>query len=314
MDQPMKRGFKKSFVSYPDCKYKDLAYGTIYYVAGTNNTALNAYVQQHTSDIAEQINSLSDTWLNCQIVYLNADNPLFTSSENALLYSAVLPTKNHPEGYNFLMATLYTCDTESMNSVFNQYYDTLLKMLDDILERGSCHGWFVDEIDGKPVGIPDDIMFRIVPPPISEQAQLFRQSGKLSRLDIVPNTYQFLLPDYEERLCFTTQVKALYTLFLLHPEGIRMKDIGDYKEEYKRLYFRFSNRSNTDKMRESIERLFDLMTPNALNVKKSQCSKELKRVIPNDDARRHYEIEVHRSGPHRIRLDRKLVTIPESLL
>lgn len=67
-------------------------------------------------------------------------------------------------------------------------------------------------------------------------------------------------------------------------------------------------------MRESIERLFDLMTPNALNVKKSQCSKELKRVIPNDDARRHYEIEVHRSGPHCIRLDRKLVTIPESLL
>jgi hypothetical protein len=44
MDQPMKRNFKKSFVSYPDCRYKDLAYGTIYYVAGTKNTALNAYV------------------------------------------------------------------------------------------------------------------------------------------------------------------------------------------------------------------------------------------------------------------------------
>ena len=51
------------------------------------------------------------------------------------------------------MATLYTCDTESMNSVFTQYYDTLLKMLDDILERGSCHGYFVDEIDGKPVKV-----------------------------------------------------------------------------------------------------------------------------------------------------------------
>lgn len=81
MDQLMKRGFKKSFVSYPDSKYNDLDYGTIYYVAGTNTPALKAYVQQHTSDIAEQVNSLSDTWLNCQIVYLNADNPLFTSSE-----------------------------------------------------------------------------------------------------------------------------------------------------------------------------------------------------------------------------------------
>ena len=93
-----------------------------------------------------------------------------------------------------------------------------------------------------------------------------------------------------------------------------MKDIGDYKEEFKQLYFRFSNRSDMDKLRDSIERLFDRMKPEALNVKKSQCNRILRDAIPEDDLRKHYEIQAPRWRPHVIKLDRKLVSMPESLL
>ena len=93
-----------------------------------------------------------------------------------------------------------------------------------------------------------------------------------------------------------------------------MRNIGNYKEEYKRLYIRLSNRSDMDQMRSSAERLLDRMKPEALNVKKSQCNKVLRELIPEDDLRQHYEIQARRWRPHVIKLDRKLVSIPESLL
>jgi hypothetical protein len=65
-------------------------------------------------------------------------------------------------------------------------------------------------------------------------------------------------------------------------------------------------------LRDSIDRLFDLWTPNAMNVKKSQCHAELRRAIPEDDLRAHYEIQVNRGGPHTILLNRELVTFPDS--
>jgi hypothetical protein len=36
-------------------------------------------------------------------------------------------------------------------------------------------------------------------------------------------------------------------------------------------------------------------------------------AIPEDDLRAHYEIQVNRGGPHVVTLDRKLVTMPDTL-
>ncbi|MBR2266183.1 MAG: hypothetical protein IJ882_05870 [Paludibacteraceae bacterium] len=134
-----------------------------------------------------------------------------------------------------------------------------------------------------------------------------------SRLEITPFTYHVLLPDYEREIHFTAQVKALYVLFLNHPEGIRMKEIANYKEEYKQLYFQLTNRSDTDKLRGSVERLLDVYNPNSLNVKKSQCNAAIYTAIPEDSLRHYYEIEVNRGQPHKINLDRTLVHMPTDL-
>ena len=92
-----------------------------------------------------------------------------------------------------------------------------------------------------------------------------------------------------------------------------MKEIADYKDEFKKIYFFLTNRSDTDKLRKSVDKLLDVCNPNALNVKKSQCNSAIRRAIPNDNLCKHYEIEVNYGLPHKINLDRSLVTMPDIL-
>jgi hypothetical protein len=310
----MKHGFIQSFEVFHAEAYR-IDFGRVYYVASPTTPALNAYVRQNASAIEEQINQHGYNWLECRIVYLDADNELFPVGEQAQLYTAMLPTIKHPDGYPFFVATLVGCDEELIHEAFERYFGTLQDMLDEVLDEGSysCSR----EVDLRPERSPIEFM---IGPSDSDDVR-FSIKGEerparthLSRLEVTLYNAPLLLPDYDDELHLTAQVKALYVLFLLHPEGIRMKDIGDYKEEFKRLYFRFSNRSDMDKLRDSIERLFDLWTPNTMNVKKSQCSSALRLAIPEDDLRAHYEIQVNRGGPHTILLDRSLVSLPEGLL
>lgn len=313
------KGFKKSVEYFLDDRYRDLAYGTIYYVAGTTTDQLNTFVKRESKKISRFINTVEDLWFTCKIVYLEADNTIFPANEAARIYSAILPTlDNKNPGYGFLVATLVNCDSHLINDAFERYCKTLILIFDEILDIGTYKARHINMAEAIQLhGNLDCVSFSIIGEPISGLPEEGKQKIKLSdlsRLEITPKTYDILLPDYKLKLRFGAQIKALYVLFLLHPEGIRMKEIGDYKEEFKNLYFTFTNRSDIDRLRDSIEKLFDLWTPNALNVKKSQCHNELMRVIPDDNIRQYYEIEVKRGRPHKIRLNRKLVSIPESLL
>ena len=316
----MKHGFYQFYKIYEADRYR-LDFGTIYYVASPATPGLNAYVRQHAAAIAKRINEPGDQWLECRIEYLDIVNPLFATGVHAQFYGALIPTIKHPDGYPFLGASLVGCCNEQLvHEAFERYFRSLLNLLDQILDTGGCN--CSPQVDLRPESSP--IEFMIGPSDSDDDVRFSikrarsRASGderpvrtQLSRLQVTLYNAPIVLPDYDAKLCFTAQVKALYVLFLLHPEGIRMKDMGDYKEEFKRLYFRFSNRSDTDKLRDSIDRLFDLWTPNAMNVKKSQCHAELRRAIPEDDLRAHYEIQVNRGGPHTILLNRELVTFPD---
>ena len=313
------KGFKKSVEYFQDERYRELEYGTIYYVAGTTTDQLNTYVKRESKNITKYINTVEDLWFSCKIVYLEVNNTIFPANEAARIYSAILPTlDNDNQGYGFLVATLINCDSYLIDDAFERYCQTLTRIFDEILDTGIYKARHIKMAEAIQLHDSlDYVRFSIIGEPISglpEETKRRIKQSDLSRLEIKPKTYDILLKDYDLKLHFGAQIKALYVLFLLHPEGIRMKEIGDYKEEYKNLYFTFTNRSDIDRLRDSIEKLFDLLTPNALNVKKSQCHSELMRVIPDDNIRQYYEIEVKRGRPHKIRLNRKLVSIPESLL
>ena len=61
--------------------------------------------------------------------------------------------------------------------------------------------------------------------------QLIHLDDRLSRL-VVTSDYRILLPDYNDmEIKMEPLVKAVYLLFLRHPEGIMFKSLPDYRKE-----------------------------------------------------------------------------------
>jgi len=68
--------------------------------------------------------------------------------------------------------------------------------------------------------------------------------------------------------------KAILILFLLHPEGIELKRIGDYQEELTRYYSRLSKSDNPEQIKKCIGRITDVFS-NELNVNISRVNAAL---------------------------------------
>ena len=65
---------------------------------------------------------------------------------------------------------------------------------------------------------------------------LFKIKSQLSRL-VVTQDYRILLPDYNDiEVKMEPLVKAVYILFLRHPEGIVFKELPDYRQELIDVY------------------------------------------------------------------------------
>jgi hypothetical protein len=360
------QSFRKSIVFFSEEKYRDLDYGTVYYVASRQTPELNEYVKTHAEQIAEQINSDEDNWITCKIIYLEEDNPLFPSCENATLYSAMMPEDDMylvTGDSNFLVATLVDCEPIHMDEAFSRFFSTLQQMFDEVLDKGTYNpnslgitylGWADDGIrfsivpkepDEKGDSLAEGIKFSISgrgKPDTSKESDYklpdFRtpRDGRLLNRDfleevtripeetpapsvhpsclvITENTYSVLLPDWDKEFHFTTQVKALYILFLNHPEGIRMKEIADYKKEFSHIYLRITTWSDVERLKEIVDKLLDVCNRNALDAKKSQCNRTIRETISDKVLQKFYEIEVHPSEPHKINLDRSLVSMPDIL-
>lgn len=306
---------RKIFEYYSSEKFKDLDYGTIYYVAGEDRE-INDYVLARIDQLSQRINQNSNNWVTCKIVYLNAINPYFNTRKRATLYSPMLPFVDLYRTVTsvFFVAYLDITNPNLIEDAFIEYFRTLQQMYDEVLDTGNYQEYHLQNTilyepnGGFPVthlSADDEIRFSISmlkPLPFKEP----------SRLVVTPYNLPIELPDYNLVFRFGAQVKALYILFLRHPEGIRMKEIADYKEEFKQIYFRVSTRSDMDKLRESVEKLLDVCSPNAMNVKKSQCNSNIRQVIPNVELYRYYVIEAVRGEQHKINIDQSLVSINKS--
>ena len=359
------QSLKKSIEIFSGEKYRNLDYGTIYYVAG-DDPEINNYVLARIDQLSEMINQNERNWVTCKIVYLTANNPLFPSRENAALYSAMMPEDDMflvTCDSNFLVGTLVDCEPIHMDEAFSRFFSTLQQMFDEVLDKGTYNpnslgitylGWADDGIrfsivpkepDEKGDSLAEGIRFSISgrgKPGTSKESDYklpdFRtpRDGRLLNRDfleevtripeetpapsvhpsclvITENTYSVLLPDWDKEFPFTTQVKALYILFLNHPEGIRIKEIADYKKEFSHIYRQVSTWGDDARLREIVDKLLDVWNRNALDVKKSQCNKIIRETIPEKHLQKYYEIEVNPGEPHKINLDRSLVSMPDNL-
>lgn len=360
------QSFRKSIEFFSEEKYRDLDYGTVYYVASRQTPELNEYVKTHADLIAEQINSDEDNWITCKIIYLEGDNPLFQSTKKATLYSAMMPEDDMflvTGDSNFLVGTLVDCEPKHIDEAFSRFFSTLQQMFDEVLDKGIYNpnslgitylGWTDDgirfsivpkELEEKGDSLAEGIRFSISgrgKPGTSQGSDNkwsdFRtqRDGRLLNRDfleevtripeetpapsvhpsclvITENTYSVLLPDWDKEFHFTTQVKALYILFLNHPKGIRMKEIADYKKEFTHIYLQITTWSDVERLKEIVDKLLDVCNRNALDAKKSQCNRTIRETISDRNLQKFYEIEVHPGEPHKINLDRSLVSMPDIL-
>ncbi len=101
-------------------------------------------------------------------------------------------------------------------------------------------------------------------------------------------------------------VKAVYLLFLLHPEGIVLKCLPDYREELKNLYLLLRPKGLTSRVEKSIE---DVTNPtlNSINEKCTRVRQLFNAVLPRNKAK-YYTISGRRGEAKMIALPRTNVS------
>ena len=128
---------------------------------------------------------------------------------------------------------------------------------------------------------------------------------RLSQL-IITKQYKIILREYFIEINMTPLPKAVYFLFLKHPEGIMFSYLPDYREELLDIYKKIKGRLYND--REARKSIWDVTDPlsNSINEK---CSRIREAFVSQFDERfaQNYYITGERGEPKKIILPRDLV-------
>ena len=162
-----------------------------------------------------------------------------------------------------------------------------------------------------------DLLLKALGVPLLEQLRLEAAKGRLSRL-VITKDYRFLLADYGQREVELQPVhKAVYLLFLAHPEGIEFKHLSDYRHELRQYYQQVAPNIGSQKLEESLDHLTNPLD-NAINEKCSRIKKVFSDMMDAYTAS-YYIISGHvqkrLAGSNRIWYERlKIITLPRHLV
>ena len=162
-----------------------------------------------------------------------------------------------------------------------------------------------------------DLLLRAIGSSLLEELRLEAAKTRLSRLLITADC-RFILVDYGNREVQLQPVhKAVYLLFLAHPEGIEFKRLADYRGELTRYYMLTTRMTDKERVAESIDHLVDPLD-NAINEKCSRIKRAFTSLM--DDYEASYYIisghtQKHVEGSSRIWYERlKVITLPRNLV
>ena len=163
----------------------------------------------------------------------------------------------------------------------------------------------------------NDLVLKAIGVPMLEELRIEAARGQLSRL-LITHDFRFFLLDYDRKEVVMQPVhKAVYLLFLAHPEGIEFKRLGDYRDELLRYYRATARLMDVEKIEESIDRLTNPLD-NAIHEKCSRIRKIFEDMMDEYSAC-YYHISSHTrrhvNGSARIWYERlKLITLPRELV
>ncbi len=137
----------------------------------------------------------------------------------------------------------------------------------------------------------------------AEIMELIKPTKKLSRL-VVTGNYRIILPDNDNAEVRLEPIhKAIYLLFLRHPEGIRFKELPDYREELAEIYHSMKRKTQAKK---KVERsIIDVTDPlnHSIIEKCARIKKVFQQITPHEE----YVITGEKGEVRRIMLNRDLV-------
>lgn len=122
----------------------------------------------------------------------------------------------------------------------------------------------------------------------------------------VTRTGRIVLPEYKIEIKMPPLDKALYFLYLRHPEGIRFKELSDYRDELMDLYSSITGRDDMEDIAASIDSLIDPLS-NSVNEKCSRIKRAFTKAFSPELAKNYY-IDGKSGEPKSIALDRDLVS------
>ena len=163
----------------------------------------------------------------------------------------------------------------------------------------------------------NDLLLRSIGVPVLESLRIEAAKSRLSRL-LITKEYRIILVDYDNKEVEMTPVhKAVYLLFLNHPEGIEFKKLSDYRDELLQYYMATAKLMDKQTSSDSVDMLVNPLN-NSINEK---CSR-IKSIFLNmmDQYTANYYIisghtQKHFAGSSKIWYERlKNIKIPRELV
>ena len=126
----------------------------------------------------------------------------------------------------------------------------------------------------------NDLLLRSIGVSVLEELRIEAAKSRLSRL-LVSKDYRIILVDYDNKEVEMTPVhKAVYLLFLNHPEGIEFKRLSEYRDELLQYYMATAKLMDKQTITESVDMLVNPLN-NSINEK---CSRIRAAFMPEVDA------------------------------
>ena len=163
----------------------------------------------------------------------------------------------------------------------------------------------------------NDLLLRSIGVSVLEELRIEAAKSRLSRL-LITKDYRIILVDYDNKEVEMTPVhKAVYLLFLNHPEGIEFKKLSEYRAELLQYYMATARLMDKQTIIESVDMLVNPLN-NSINEK---CSR-IKSIFLNmmDQYTANYYIisghtQKHIAGSSKIWYERlKNIKIPRELV
>ena len=163
----------------------------------------------------------------------------------------------------------------------------------------------------------NDLLYKAIGASLLEELKLEAAKTRLSRLVITPD-YRFILTDYQNQEIELQPVhKAVYLLFLAHPEGIEFKRLSEYRSELLKYYLVTARNMDKQKIEDSVDHLINPLD-NAINEKCSRIKRAFYELMDEYTANFYIisgHVQKRIAGSDRIWYERlKTISLPRDLV